>query len=217
MNPAKADRKEISKVESAPPGLSPRRKPKGVLPPSPAPSPPGKGRPRLFHARGCAPCIPGAEPERHGLTCKQPIPFPLALNRRLPPPGCRGRSPRRKPKGVLPPSPCPFPPWGKGRPRLFHARGCAPCIPGAEPERHGLTCKQPIPPLLRRTVGSRRRGAGGGAPGEIKLKFSPFPPGRGLGGWGQDNKLKARLTGDRNRRPPLPPQKTSSRMEKANG
>ena len=31
----------------------------------PAPFPAGRGRPRLFHARGFAPCIPGAEPGRH--------------------------------------------------------------------------------------------------------------------------------------------------------
>ena len=32
--------------------------------------------------------------------------------------------------------PNPLPRWGRGRPRLFHARGFAPCIPGAEPGRH---------------------------------------------------------------------------------
>ena len=31
----------------------------------PAPFPAGRGRPRLFYARGFAPCIPGAEPGRH--------------------------------------------------------------------------------------------------------------------------------------------------------
>ena len=175
MRPGKAERKGISKVEPAPPGFSPRRKPKGIFPHHPAPSPWGKGRPRLFHARGFAPCIPGAEPVRHGLTCKQPIP-PL-LHRTV---GSRrrgaGAEPPAKTEGCFAPIPCPFPPWGKGRPRLFHARGFAPCIPGAEPVRHGLTCKQPIPPLLRRTVGSRRRSAGGGAPGENQRVFCPYPP-----------------------------------------
>ena len=32
--------------------------------------------------------------------------------------------------------PDPLPRRGRGRPRLFHARGFAPCIPGAEPRRH---------------------------------------------------------------------------------
>ena len=32
--------------------------------------------------------------------------------------------------------PSPLPRRGRGRPRLFHARGFAPCIPGAEPRRH---------------------------------------------------------------------------------
>ena len=33
-------------------------------------------------------------------------------------------------------SPDPLPRRGRGRPRLFHARGFAPCIPGVEPGRH---------------------------------------------------------------------------------
>ena len=33
-------------------------------------------------------------------------------------------------------SPPPFPGGEGGGPRLFHARGCAPCIPGVEPGRH---------------------------------------------------------------------------------
>ena len=32
--------------------------------------------------------------------------------------------------------PSPLPRRGRGSPRLFHARGFAPCIPGAEPRRH---------------------------------------------------------------------------------
>ena len=155
VNPAKADRKGISKVESAPPGLSPRRKPKGVLPPSPAPSPWGKGRPRLFHARGFAPCIPGAEPGRHGLTCKQLIP-PLmrrTVGSRLR--GAGGGAPA-KTRVFLPPSPAPSP-WGKGRPRLFHARGFAPCIPGA-----GRGAAR-VEPAEQAPGGGRTPGVGGSA------------------------------------------------------
>ena len=31
---------------------------------------------------------------------------------------------------------------------------------------------------------------------------SPFPPGRGLGGWGQEGKLKARQAGNKEGKPP---------------
>ena len=36
-----------------------------LAPIPPTPFPAGRGRPRLFHARGFAPCIPGVEPGRH--------------------------------------------------------------------------------------------------------------------------------------------------------
>ena len=35
---------------------------------------------------------------------------------------------------LAPYPPSPLPRWGRGRPRLFHARGFAPCIPAPEPE-----------------------------------------------------------------------------------
>ena len=148
-------------------------------PPLAAPYPPdplprrGRGRPRLFHARGFAPCIPGAEPGRHRSRGR------IARWRGA----CSGvaDSPRRRclrwgglPSlpSAYPPSvyfPAPYPPsprsqsalprWGRGSPRLFHARGCAPCIPGAEPGRHRsrganralagacLLCRLPTLPL----------------------------------------------------------------------
>ena len=37
---------------------------------------------------------------------------------------------------LAPEPPVPLPQRGRGRPRLFHARGKAPCIPGVEPGRH---------------------------------------------------------------------------------
>ena len=45
---------------------------------------------------------------------------------------------------------CPYPPnplplRGRGSPRLFHARGFAPCIPGAEPGRRGLNLRWRCP------------------------------------------------------------------------
>ena len=145
-------------------------------PPNPLPLR-GRGSPRLFHARGFAPCIPGAEPRRRGLN----------LRWRCPAGACpaghrnRGRNPRtggetrvqgaeperrglnlrwRCPAGGLPSlSPadlafsffsCPYPPLplplrGRGSPRLFHARGFAPCIPGAESGRRGLNLRWRYP------------------------------------------------------------------------
>ena len=56
--------------------------------------------------------------------------------------------------------PSPLPRWGRGRPRLFHARGFAPCIPGAEP----MVCRKTDRISLPRAVpaakerGDRGRG-----------------------------------------------------------
>ena len=147
------------------------------------PSPEGKDRPpppfpggeggdyRLFFARGCAPCIPGAEPGRHWfapplwktqwgacpgvagsagvsgtrrgacLLCRLP-----ALPLRYPAGGLPALSPANPAFGLIS---CPLPRRGRIDPRppsrreggdyrLFYARGCAPCIPGAEPTRHWL-------------------------------------------------------------------------------
>ena len=86
----------------------------------------GRGRPRLFHARGFAPCIPGAEPGRHGLNlrCRSPA---GGLPARLP----------AAPAFNLPFCPLtPRPPSRReGGDFLFsYARGSAPCIPAPEPE-----------------------------------------------------------------------------------
>ena len=45
--------------------------------------------------------------------------------------------------------------------------------------------------------------ARGEAPCIRKQKISPFPSGRGAGGWGKERKLKAGLTGDKEGKPPL--------------
>ena len=45
----------------------------------------------------------------------------------------------------LPPSPPPPFPTGRGRPKLFYARGFAPCIPRAEPGRHWLSLPYTCP------------------------------------------------------------------------
>ena len=119
--------------------------------------PAGRGRPRLFYARGFAPCIPGAEPGRHWLflscQCFLP-PSPRPPSRRE---GgdffvlfCRGLAPpaplRLSPRGTgyflscqrfFAPSPRPPSPVGKGEIFCFFlCKGLRPCIPGAKPGRH---------------------------------------------------------------------------------
>ena len=56
---------------------------------------------------------------------------------------------------------------------------------------------EPVPP------GFSPGDARGEAPCIRKLKISPFPPGRGVGGWGQQSKLKAGLAGDKAGTPPV--------------
>ena len=149
-------------------------------PPDPLPRR-GRGRPRLFHARGEAPCIPSikplaaqAEPEKQapggGLPPALPVDtaavmfawaacvfgrlpaLPLVLI--LPPfPEGDGYPPDPRSQSALPRR-------GRRRPRLFHARGFAPCIPGikplaaqAEPEKQapggGLPPALPADPAMQ--------------------------------------------------------------------
>ena len=56
---------------------------------------------------------------------------------------------------------------------------------------------------MRRTIGSARGDARGEAPCMKITLISPFPPGRGAGGWGQQSKLKAGLAGDQPGKPPF--------------
>ena len=78
------------------------------------------------------------------------------------------------------------------------------------PQRQGRrAAKKASPPpgawfatLLRCRPDSAPGDARGGAPCIRKLKISPFPPGRGLGGWGQERKLKAGRAGDKESKPP---------------
>ena len=108
------------------------------------------------------------------------------------------------PKGKdIPPTPFPA---GRGRPRLFHARGFAPCIPGTEPMVRRKNGRKRFP--ARVPPGLRSRGAGGGSPRRNKVKVSPFPAGEersasaGRGDRGQEIKLKAWAADNPTRRAP---------------
>ena len=97
-------------------------------PPDPLPLR-GRGRPRLFHARGFAPCIPSIRPPAAltdpaeaapcGVACLlcRPLPLPLALL--LPP------SPRPRSQSALP--------GGKGETKSLFRRGLPPRHPCTEP------------------------------------------------------------------------------------
>ena len=122
----------------------------------------------------------------------------------------------------IPPDPLPL--RGRGRPRLFHARGFAPCIPGTEPMVRRKNGRKRFP--ARVPPGLRSRGSGGGSPRRNKVKVSPFPAGEG--GWGdrgQESKLKAGAADNPNRRtpagqrqrPPKPTRKKASPLESRNG
>ena len=52
-------------------------------------------------------------------------------------------------------------------------------------------------------VGGSVQGCRGRSPRRNKLWDSPFPPGRGAGGWGKEIKPKARLAGDKDGKPPF--------------
>ena len=53
-----------------------------------------------------------------------------------------------------------------------------------------------------RAAGGSGQGCRGRSPRQNKLLVSPFPPGRGSGGWGQQSKLKAGAAGDKEGKPP---------------
>ena len=143
-------------------------------PPSPLPRW-GRGDLRLFYARGSAPCIPAPEPARHrfalplwktqcglapggtGSTC--PGGLRLACPRRhwldLP----RGRGPSQTPKFLSPGPPSPWLPALPIEKQFYRFRG--------EP-RAPLCAGHLLGRLRKCRKRFNARGAGGGAPGEIK-------------------------------------------------
>ena len=200
-------------------------------PPSPLPLR-GRGRPRLFHARGFAPCIPGAEPARHRLDLPLWYPAGACFRRRQfgakpiePSFYWQCRQPRREgtggeelrrlrwssPPGQVEPVPpgralCEHEAGGWGAESKLKAAGEAARKTHAPAGYHSGRSsrqrrKQAPPPgawfasLFQRRPGSAPGDARGEAPCIRKPKISPFPPGRGVGGWGQESKLKAGLVG----------------------
>ena len=128
----------------------------------PAPYPPdplprrGRGRPRLFHARGFAPCIPGAEPGRHRsrgriarwrelaffVACLPTLPLVYFSASYPPSPRSQSALPRR----------------GRGRLKVYFAGGSAPGTPGVEP---AVTAKPTEFLYLEQCRQPRRGGTGG--------------------------------------------------------
>ena len=172
------------------------------IPPTPFPLR-GRGRFLFSYARGFAPCIPGAEPGRRGLNLRWRRPaggLPSGATEQGAKPATGGGTAvllagfSCRIRAFLPPSPRPPSPFGEGGDFKFsYARGFAPCIPGAEPERHGLKlpwrCPTGACPAGHRNRGrsSRQRGHGGFAR-RIFLPYqsfsapippTPFPGGEG--------------------------------------
>ena len=124
-----------------------------VCPLSPQPpSPAGKGETKVISCKGLRPLHPGIKPpaalarpatafaRRGAVSCRAC--FACRINAFLPP---------------IPPDPLPR--RGRGRPKLFFARGFAPCIPGAEPIVYRKNGRKRFPM-------SRAGSQGEGGPGE---------------------------------------------------
>ena len=116
----------------------------------------------------------------------------------------------------LPPSPDPRSqsalPGGKGETKSLFRRGLRPRHPCTEPLAArtvpvvlvpgGIPCREPLPVGFAANYGFSSGDARGEAPCIRKLKVSPFPPGRGLGGWGRPRQLTAGAAGDQKGKPP---------------
>ena len=117
------------------------------------------------------------------------------MPRPIQPRGCKGRSPLHKKNQNLP-----LPlrgrgagGWGqKARLKAGVAGGKEGKPPQGTAKRRSSQCRVPSSP------GDAR----GEAPCIRKTKISPFPPGRGAGGWGRQSKLKAGAAGDKKGKPP---------------
>ena len=114
-------------------------------PPSPLPQR-GRGRPRLFHARGFAPCIPAPEPE--AALARRALAVPAGAHRGLVAGSPCRPCPRRgvcllcrSPTVPFACFPAPYPPTplprrGRGSPKVYFAGGFAPGTPAFNRLRH---------------------------------------------------------------------------------
>ena len=103
-------------------------------------------------------------------------------------------------------------PGGKGETKSLFRRGLRPRHPCTEPLAArtvpvvlvpgGIPCREPLPVGFAANYGFSSGDARGEAPCIRKLKVSPFPPGRGLGGWGRPRQLTAGAAGDQKGKPP---------------
>ncbi len=121
----------------------------------------------------------------------------------------RGRGPSQTPPSLATDSsisPGPPSPW---LPALFTSAASQPSrhpwvpLTPAEPATPGASPPQGT--CLAGSVSAANglmQGCRGLRPRQNKLKVSPFPLGRGAGGWGKESKLKAGLTGDKEGKPP---------------
>ena len=157
----------------------------------PAPLPGGKGETlRLFYARGCAPCIPATEPGRH----LQNLPSGCLVGG-LPFAG-RGWVAFRYPAGGR--GACPLAALARPAPgerTISNAEVPLPRSPLSLAA--GTAHREPLPAVFAANRGYSSRGCKGRSPLH-KITLSPPLPrrGRGLGGWGQESKPKARSAGD---------------------
>ena len=111
-------------------------------------------------------------------------------------------------------SPQPPSPVGKGEIQGYFMQGASPLAsPRLDGARHwlslpyrclgggGITRRERFLSVLRKPIGSAA-GVPGAKPSAKSTKISPFPPGRGSGGWGQKSKLKAGAAGGKASKPP---------------
>ena len=110
------------------------------------------------------------------------------------------------PQFLPPPPPPPCPPPPSPRSPLSLATGTAhrkACSIGFAPKRRLPAAPGTCLAGTISAVDGSVQGCRGRSPRRNKLWDSPFPPGRGAGGWGKEIKPKARLAGDQPGKPPF--------------